>query len=316
MVEERLGHKVDSAVVTSPDLVALYYEDINDAMEYVGLKRPHLKASGPDSKQPQEAFAADAGYGIGLCSHYKDYDKCDDEEHQMPSRQVLTILYTNSTLIMVKAPRKSALGYYDPPSMVGTYFSLGYDNIHSNPKEEYYWESVKDAVMEVLLRYDGENYPLSQVLMLGECALHPKFLEVVNSTISAIYEETPEYFLSDPIFVAATGAAEFAIRAPWSLPTHWVKSTRLEQAGGGALARVDGRAERPAFRQRTGQQMGRKVEVRPAQGAAVVLAPARGRQGDPAAGVGAAEQRGAGHVDAPPAAGPRGLFAGRAMQAD
>ena len=80
MVEEKLGHKVGSAVVTSPNLVALYYEDINDAMEYVGLERFHLKASGPDSQQPHEAHAADAGYGIGLCSHYKDYDKCDDEE--------------------------------------------------------------------------------------------------------------------------------------------------------------------------------------------------------------------------------------------
>ena len=74
--------------------------------------------------------------------------------------------------------------------------------------------------MEVLLRYGGERYPLSQVAMLGECALHPKFLEVVNSSISAIYEEKPEFFLLDPTFVAAKGVAEFAIRAPWSLPTH------------------------------------------------------------------------------------------------
>ena len=231
MVEEKLGHKVGSAVVTSPNLVALYYEDINDAMEYVGLKRLHLKASGPDSQQPHEAFAADAGYGIGLCSHYKDYDKCDDEEHQMPSRQVLTILYTKSALIMYKAPRKKALGFYDPPVRGGTYFFLGYDNIHNNPKEEYYWENVKDAVMEVLLRYGGERYPVSQVFMLGQSALNPTFLDIVNSSISAIYEEKPEFFLSDPTFAAAKGAAEFAIRAPWSLPTHWAKSTRLEQAG-------------------------------------------------------------------------------------
>lgn len=235
MVEEKLGHKVGSAVVTSPNLAALYYEDINDAMEYVGLKRLHLKASGPDSQQPHEAFAADAGYGIGLCSHYKDYDKCDDEERQMPLREVLTILYTKSALIMYKAPRTKALGFYDPPSRGGTYFFLGSDSIHNNPKEEYYWESVNDAVVEVLLRHGGEEYPVSQVFMLGESALNPRFLEVVNSSISAIYEEKPEFFLSDPIFAAAKGAAEFAIRAPWSLPTHLVKSSRLEQAGGADL---------------------------------------------------------------------------------
>jgi hypothetical protein len=36
-VEERLGRKVRSAVVTSPNLVALYDEDILDAMEYAGV---------------------------------------------------------------------------------------------------------------------------------------------------------------------------------------------------------------------------------------------------------------------------------------
>ena len=63
--------------------------------------------------------------------------------------------------------------------------------------------------------------------MLDESVLNPRFLAVVNSTISAIYEEPPEFFLSDLTFAAATDAAEFDIRA---LPTRWVKSARLEQA--------------------------------------------------------------------------------------
>jgi hypothetical protein len=85
--------------------------------------------------------------------------------------------------------------------------------------------------MEVLLQYGGERYPVTRVFMLGESALNPRFLEVVNSSISAIYEQ-PEFLLSDPMFAAAKGAAEFAIRAPWSLPTHWANMANVDQAGG------------------------------------------------------------------------------------
>jgi hypothetical protein len=229
--EERLGRKVGSAVVTSPNLVALYAEDITDAMEYTGLKPPYLKGSS-DLEQPRENSAAQAGYGVGLCSHYKDYDQCESEEDQMPVRRVLTVLFTRSALALYEAAYKGALSFHGPSYHGRSDFLLGSDAIHTNPKEEYYWEDVRNRVMEVLLRYGGERYPVTQVSMLGESALNPRLLEVVNSSISAIYEEQPEFLLSDPIFAAAKGAAEFAIRAPWSRPTHWVNRANVEQIGG------------------------------------------------------------------------------------
>jgi hypothetical protein len=211
--------------------VALYHEDINDAMEYVGLKPLYLVGAGPDKDQPHEASAADAGYGEGLCSHYKDFDRCENEERQMPVREVLTILYTKNALIMYKAPKTQALEFYDPPSRGSTYFSLGSNSIHDNPQEEYYWENMKDAVMEMLLRYGGERDPVTHVIVTGESALNPRFLEVVNSSISAISEVRPVFFQSDPTFAAAKGAAEFAIRAPWATHTPPAKSASLERAG-------------------------------------------------------------------------------------
>jgi len=68
---------------------------------------------GPDRDQPHEAFAADAGYVVGLCAHYEDFDKGPTEERQMPVRQVLTILYTQSALVLYKAPRTQTLQFYD-----------------------------------------------------------------------------------------------------------------------------------------------------------------------------------------------------------
>ena len=233
-VEERLGRKVSSAVVTSSNIVALYAEDITDAMEYTGLKPPYLKGSS-DLSQPREVSTAQAGYGVGLCAHYKDYDQCESEERQMPVRRFLTVLFTRSALLLYKAVSKEALEFYEPPNFGRTDFHLGSDAIHNNPKEEYYWEDVRNTVLEVLLRYDGERDPVTQVFMLGESALNSRFLEVVNSSISAIYEERPEFFLSDPMFAAAKGAAEFAIRSPWSLPTHWTNRANIGQAGSADL---------------------------------------------------------------------------------
>jgi hypothetical protein len=233
-VEERLGRKVSSAVVTSSNIVALYAEDITDAMEYTGLKPPYLKGSF-DFSQPREVSAAQAGYGIGLCPHYKDYDQCEREEGQMPVRRFLTVLFTRSALLLYKAASKEALEFYEPRQFGWSDFLLGSDAIHNNPKEEYYWEDVRNRVMEVLLQYGGERHPVTQVFVLGESALNPRFLEVVNSSISAIYEEQPEFLLSDPMFAAARGAAEFAIRAPWSLPTHWANMANVDQAGSADL---------------------------------------------------------------------------------
>jgi hypothetical protein len=42
-VEERLGRRVESAIVTFPNLVALYGEGILDAIEYAGLKPLNTK---------------------------------------------------------------------------------------------------------------------------------------------------------------------------------------------------------------------------------------------------------------------------------
>ena len=233
-VEERLGRKVSSAVVTSSNIVALYAEDITDAMEYTGLKPPYLKGSS-DLSQPREVSAAQAGYCVGLCTHYKDYDQCESEEREMPVRRFLTVLFTRSALLLYKAASKEALEFYEPREFGQADFRLGSDAIHNNPKEEYYWEDVRNTVLEVLLRYGGERYPVTQVFMLGESALNPTFLEVVQSSISAVYKEQPEFFLSDPMFAAAKGAAEFAIRAPWSLPTHRADIANVEQAGNADL---------------------------------------------------------------------------------
>jgi hypothetical protein len=56
----------------------------------------------------------------------------------MPVRQVLTVLFTRSALVLYNAPYKGALSFYEPADHGRSYFLLGSDAIHNNPKEEYY----------------------------------------------------------------------------------------------------------------------------------------------------------------------------------
>lgn len=112
-VEERLGRRDESAVVAFPNLVALYDEDIPDAIEYAGLTPLHTKHGGVRS-QPHEASTAYTGYSLGLCSNYRDWFECEKEEHQWPEQQVLTILYTKTASVLYWGISRSAYQVYTP----------------------------------------------------------------------------------------------------------------------------------------------------------------------------------------------------------
>ena len=71
--ESYLGHEISSALAATPNLVALYQEDVDDAFEYVGLKS--LDDPNPLFRMFHETAAAAASYGIGLCHDYTDRDQ-------------------------------------------------------------------------------------------------------------------------------------------------------------------------------------------------------------------------------------------------
>ena len=73
-----------SAVVSYPSVMAMYQEDIEDAVEYVGL--PLLERM--NTFQPRDIIAAYAGLGIGLCQNYHDMEKCRAEGLQLLSQHV------------------------------------------------------------------------------------------------------------------------------------------------------------------------------------------------------------------------------------
>jgi hypothetical protein len=56
---------------------------------------------------------------------------------------------------------------------------------------------------------------VSQVILLGASILDAKFVQFIKSTLLEVQDELSEFFMTDPVFATAKGAAEFTIRSPY-----------------------------------------------------------------------------------------------------
>jgi hypothetical protein len=207
----QLGHNITEALAATPNLVALYQEDVVDAFEHSGLQsldywwdRDHVY---------HETAAAVAGNGFGLCQNFKDIKSCRDEDHEMPLEVVFSVSYTAEYLCVELADMISASyvrGHrMSPPTMD---FTLGLRALHDNPSEMWYWEAVRDTILRGLV-IGWHNWQPKKVFVLGDQSHHNKFRAVLEEALLWYNNGVlPEIFDSDPVFRATQGAAEMARR--------------------------------------------------------------------------------------------------------
>ncbi len=214
--EKHLGFRITSAVAAVVNLEAVYGEDIYDAFEYAGLQHIQIRNF---NYPTYETMAAYAGHGLGLCKHYTNKDACQAELQKFNRTNVLAVLYTRTALTVAlsgAAVAESLYEYY--PSKLED-FTMGYDALHDNPREEYYWEALRDAIRTPIVRnsiYRPVKHP-SKVLLFGECAGNPRFRSLLEEEIMSLFGRVPEILDDEPVFVCARGAAEFAKRKPFNL---------------------------------------------------------------------------------------------------
>lgn len=210
-VESQTGMPVDSATVTTLHLPALYYEDLHDAFEYVGLT--YLPYMFFDHYVLYEISAVYAGYGYGLCSNYTDHDACKREEHGMPPEVDMAILFTRNVLTVSLSITRSADYLYDTSSLKN--FTLGYDaRGREGADEEKYWDAVGLQVEQSVIDHGNWDRP-AKVLLIGECVRDETFLRVLARALSHQMADKPEILSEDEEGIAAKGAAEFAKRFPY-----------------------------------------------------------------------------------------------------
>lgn len=207
--EASLGQSIDYVVVSFSHNVALYEEDINDAIEYAGLK-PLTGSS--FYQQPRELAVAFAGSGLGLCEHYSDAEKCKEEENRLPREQVLAISYTEKALEISLSTMENAYQPYEPKNSHFIDWDVGEGSLADYSRADAYWVVVRRKILELSYR-DYVKKPITQVLLLGEKALGETFQRILLAALHEFQDELPMIHRADPLYLAAKGAAEFAKRA-------------------------------------------------------------------------------------------------------
>jgi hypothetical protein len=234
--------KFDSAVVTSPDLVALYDEDLFDAAEYLGMDahqetgfeyKPYLQSDWRYRRQPKHLYAAFVGYGFGVCSHYTSTHLCEQEEKAMPLKPVIAISFTQQGLQLehhfpdysegLITAHTAIPDWQQHPSWYSS--DLGFlkypKDSHRVADKELFWTKVRHQINEWLVDVLGD-LNVTDVLLLGESAGTERFKEEVMKAVMESDKQVEAPVIHggkevDPLFVASRGAAEMSRRI-WEAP--------------------------------------------------------------------------------------------------
>ena len=202
-----LGSEINHVpiVAVTPTLIALYEEDVVDAFKYAGLQLASIYRSG---KFVPETCAVYAGYGHGLCSEYTDPEKCKSELRNVPSEEVLSVLYTRGGLRTICTTMHSAYWMFLLQLRWTADWDLGFDARNKND----YWKRVSNALQTWKQGLPGTGGP-AKVLLLGDSAGDETFRSVLNESLLATVGKIPPIFFEGSEFIAARGAAEFARRS-------------------------------------------------------------------------------------------------------
>ena len=243
--EALLGSSIRVIVVTRPHFDALTDEDLNEAIEYVGLQDLLGPRFPSNLAEMSAAFAAN---GNGLCDDYTNEDSCDDDVERMPLHQVFAVTYvisvptslffvkltelrfdryTENALYVTLAPIRDAFILIDDRHHLD--FTAGLNHLRSYPNVSDYWQHVQSQLTQLSRSASGwARRPITKVLLLGESVKEPEFLLVLREALADV-SRLPTYInpsiktalasvafdpptMADPLYAAARGAAEYAKR--------------------------------------------------------------------------------------------------------
>ncbi|KAF5687078.1 hypothetical protein FDENT_5551 [Fusarium denticulatum] len=233
---------VTSAAITRPlDRVAVSHSriqglaepDLWDALEYT-LIRPWVAAGLPRSKfvlplppageypsRLLESYAVFAGHGKGLCKHYKSFWQCEEEQDNVPSETTLIVGIIPTDLRGDIIRTWSAFTDLQPRRGDRTFVDLELGLAASEDKPNF-WARVTER-LQGFCGTVPEGFRLDTILLTGENATHPAFLQALRSAlvgngylqresdnrggISFVHEGE---VVIDPVFASARGAAQYA----------------------------------------------------------------------------------------------------------
>src|SRR6266536_2218708 len=96
----QLDIDIRNVLAAVPRLPNLERRDFDEAIQYAGLVQVQ---SYKYYNQMQELNAAWAGMGYGLCKHWGDIQKCEDEDMEFQGKSTLSLSFTKTEFIIENA---------------------------------------------------------------------------------------------------------------------------------------------------------------------------------------------------------------------
>jgi hypothetical protein len=205
--------KIRYAMLTMPHFPGIYVEDLVDACEHFGIYaiRPSGFQSGDADDFPvTEVNTAHAGMGLGLCEDPRPGAPCTGVKppiNRTDGPNILNVLFTDRAVAGYVAPMSGAETEYG--SIGSGNFSLGLASLPAFRNADEYWESVHNFLNEVLDGY-GRGSRLDAAVVHGEHADHPFLRRALDLALEG--RKQPTYYIKNPVFAAARGAAEITDR--------------------------------------------------------------------------------------------------------
>ncbi|KAJ0153088.1 Uncharacterized protein HZ326_4572 [Fusarium oxysporum f. sp. albedinis] len=224
---------LDRVAVSHPRIQGLAEPDLWDALEYAhirpwvaaGLPRPKavlpLPAAGGYPSQLLESYAVFAGHGKGLCKHYKNFWQCAEEQDNVPLETTLVVGITPTDLRGEIIRTRSAFTDLQPRHGDRAFVDLELGLATSEDKPDF-WARVTER-LQGFCGTVPEGFRLEKILLTGDNATHPAFLQALRSALVGngyLQRESDSGekisfvhnggAVIDPVFASARGAAQYA----------------------------------------------------------------------------------------------------------
>ena len=210
--EEAQQRQITHAIIATPDLVALYDEDIADAAAYIGL---NLLSDSYYERQPRHVYAAFVAYGL---NNHTLPSVPEKELRATSTRNVLAVYLSRGAFSVEVASKWTNRTCPLTWAQHRSYFSteLGLDNARRvGPWKKRIAAMVQEAVYRELLDHHLDA-GVTDVLLLGEMAAADMLGQTVWDAVMEVQESEPVMHVAGPqtmAFAASRGAAEMAWEA-------------------------------------------------------------------------------------------------------
>ncbi|KAL5120309.1 hypothetical protein ACEQ8H_001867 [Pleosporales sp. CAS-2024a] len=213
-IESQVGSSVSTIAPAFPRLSPHAQEEVEEALSLTGLGSTRVQTGHGNTMLYQEANAAYAGLGHGLCEDWSFKSDCLSAAWPPKSQSTVYFNFDNASFSLGAMELRNAFQEHT------TYIhrlntSLGWWSlpVYDAPRAKF-WEHIHDMIVNVLAPM---STPPNRIVLMGEHGADKEFQSVVQAAMWDQFEFDVESMLQtvkteDAAWLAARGAAELGWR--------------------------------------------------------------------------------------------------------